>query len=271
MVQTNISFRSMVEAYERRRIARSSVSYPALVKENRITIAREMTVWETSIWIWTLGYSFAFEAQFYAKSFYDNEINGSKLPMLTLYMLEVDLGIHNRNHCMAIKRQIDIYFPGTNENQFRGKIGIGLGELRQGSLVSTHEFMATSTSMRISSVSVYDVPESVLSNDASFSIDSKISSTVPIGRCLVLTLPSEQKVPLGCKDVKSQFAKFDYNVEIASMEKDNSYILVFDNEDKALQAYAQFKNFGYELSKYRPRRPSPDNQVFYKVFSPCPR
>jgi len=149
-----------------------------------------MTVWETSIWIWTLGYNFGFEAQFYAKSFYDNEIDGSKLPTLSLYMLQVDLGIHNRNHCTAIKGQIDICFPGV-------QIGMGLEEQIQGSVVSSHRFMAPSTSMRTSSVSVYDMPESVLSHDASFSVDSKISSTVPIGRCLVLTLPPEQKVPLG--------------------------------------------------------------------------
>jgi len=57
---------------------------------------------------------------------------------------------------------------------------------------------------------------------------------------------------------------FNYNIEIiTSMEKYNSYILVFDNEEKALKANAQFY-----LPKYRPRRPGPGNPVFYKVLSP---
>jgi len=46
------------------------------------------------------------------------------------------------------------------------------------------------------------------------------------------------------------------------MENDNSYILVFDTEEKAQKANAQFS-----LPKYRPRRPSRDNHVLYKVLS----
>jgi len=80
-----VLIRSIIEAAERRRIARPFGAYPAVLRVSRIKTANEMTTEETSIWIWTLGYNLGWlEAQDYAKSFKDNAIDGSMLPMLSL-------------------------------------------------------------------------------------------------------------------------------------------------------------------------------------------
>jgi len=231
-------------------------------KERRYTIADEMTVYQTYIWIWTCGYIFGWpDAQVYAKNFFDNDIAGSLLPGLTPGMLEKHLGIHNRNHCLAIKREIDKCFPRTKENHIRVQAGMGLGE--------QDDYMAPFPSIRTGSVSVYNMSDSVTSTDVSLSADSEVSSIVPRRRrCLALTLRSEQKVQVGQKqDIKSKFAKLGYNVEVRFGEKANSYILEFDDEEMALKANAQFKNLGYKLTRYRPRRPSPSKPVFYRVLS----
>jgi len=255
------SFRSMIEAAEKRCIASSFVAYPAVLIQVRFTIANQMTPEETSIWIWTLGYNFGWlDAESYAKSFWDQQIWGNMLPELSLRELEEDLGINNRNHSKAIMREIDLCFPGVKENH------LGTEEQRQGSVVFMDESMAPSISIHTGSDSVYDMQESVLSAEVSLSD----SSTVPITRCLVLTLFPWQKFALGPKQhVKNLFSKFNYNIEVVrSREKDNSYILVFDNEEKALKANAQFKTSRYQLSKYYPRRPSRDYHVSFKVLSP---
>jgi len=192
-----IVFRPMITAAEEMRTASFFEAYPAVINEYRFTNANEMTVYETSIWIWTLGYNFQWlNAEFYAKSFRDNEIAGSMLPMLSLRQLE-DLGIRNRNHCMVIKRAINFCFPRTNEYQFRVPIGMEPVELRHGRVVSSDQFMALNRSIFTGSVSVHDMAESVSSTNASLSLDSKISSTVPIRRSLVLTLSPEQKIQFG--------------------------------------------------------------------------
>jgi len=185
------------------------------------------------------------------------------LPELSLRQLEEDLGINNQTHRLEIKRAIDKCFPGAKANH------LGLEEQRQGSVVFMEESKSPSISMRTGSDSVYDMQESVWSADLSLS-GRKMISKVPNARCLVLTLLPEQKVELGSKQlVKILFLRSNYNVEVVRVrEKDNSYILIFDDEEKALKANAKFKIAGYKLSKYRPRRPSRDYHVSFKVLSP---
>lgn len=194
------------------------------------------------------------------------------LPTLSLIMLKEDLGIKNPNHRMAIKREIDFCFPRTNENHSRVQMGVGLGEERRGSLFSMDEFVAPGSPMRTSSSSIYEMADSVLSTSASLSADGKINGidSKSRSRCLVLTLRPEQKVPVEQKELlKSKFALLNYNVEIiTSDEKPGSYILVFDDVEKALEANAQSNKLGYQLTKYRERRPSPDNPVMFKTLTP---
>jgi len=267
-----VLIRSIIEAAERRRIARPFGAYPAVLRVSRIKTANEMTTEETSIWIWTLGYNLGWlEAQDYAKSFKDNDIDGSMLPLLADRELRVDLEIQNRDHRMAIMREIDWCFPGANENHLKLQNVVGLGEQGQGRVGSImDESTASNTTMRTGGVSVYDMSESVSSTDESLSVENQMSSSVPMTRCLVLTLCPEKKVALGSElHVKTLFAKFNFNVEVMRFkERDNSYLLVFHNEKTALKANAQFKNLDYQLSKYRPRRPSPGNSVLFKVLSP---
>jgi len=163
------SFRSMIKAAEKRCIASSFVAYPAVLIQTRITIADQMTPEQTSIWIWTLGYNFGWlDAKSYAESFWDNQIWGNMLPVLSLRQLEKDLGIINRNHCLAIKREIEFCFSGAEKNH------LGREEQRQRSVVFMDESMAPSISMCTGSDSVYDMQESVLSAEANLS-DSKMS------------------------------------------------------------------------------------------------
>jgi len=116
------SFRTMIEAAEKRCIASSFVAYPAVLIQVRFTIANQMTPEETSIWIWTMGYNFGWlDAKSYAESFWDNQIWGNMLPVLSLRQLEKDLGIINRNHCLAIKREIEFCFSGAEKNPWGAK------------------------------------------------------------------------------------------------------------------------------------------------------
>merc|ERR1719447_2511729 len=105
----------------------------------RVTVANDMTVYETSIWIWTLGYNQGWlEAEWYSKRFQENHISGNILPSLSLQMLK-QLGIHNPTHCMMIISAIDYLFPSNKQEQLKAPIEIGLGEKRQGSVASNEE------------------------------------------------------------------------------------------------------------------------------------
>jgi len=234
-----------------------------------LKIADEMTVYETSIWIWTLGYNLGWpDAQVYAHSFLDHAIRGDMLSALSLTMLKKDLGIKNTYHCIAIKREIDFCFPKTSEKLFKLPAGMGLrNEIRE-SIISTERLTASTIPMSIGSTSEDCKLDSVFSTSAGSSVDSQKDSTVPRTKCLILTLRPEQRLLVGEKDyLKSTFAKFNYNVEITSFEKLNSYILVFEDEVKALKARAQSDDLGYTLSKYRERRPKPDKPALFKTLN----
>merc|ERR1712060_755730 len=195
------------------------------------------------------------DAQAYAKSFFDNSISGDMLSALSLKMLKDDLGIQNTNHRMAIKRELDIYFPKTNENQFKVPAGMGLGHEIRGIVISTKELMGTISSMSIGSTSEDCQSDSVFSTSAGSSADGQNDSTVKRSRCLILTLRPDQRLLVGEKDyLKSVFAKL------------NSYILVFEDEEEALKARAQSDDLGYTLTKYRERRPKPDKPALFKTL-----
>jgi len=262
-----ILYSSLTEAAaDRKHIGSPYETFPGAPKEIRLKVADEMTVYETSIWIWTLGYNLGWpEAKVYAKIFLDNAISGDVLSALSVIMLEEELGIHNINHRIAIKREIDFYFQHTNENQFKVPAGMGLREEMHGSVISTDELTATNSSMSIGSASV----DSVFSNIAGLSVDGQLNSTVSRSRCLILTLLPDQRLPVGEKEyLKSKFARFNFNIEITICEKPNTYILVFEDEEKALKARAQSDDLGYKLAKYRERRPKPDNPVLFKTLHP---
>jgi len=255
-------------AADKKRIASPFETITAAPKENRLKIADEMTVYETSIWIWTLGYNLGWpEAQAYAKNFFDNGISGDMLSALSLTMLKEDLGIQNTDHRMVIKRELDFYFPKTNENQFKVPAGMGLRNEIGGSVIFTNELMGSISSMSFGSTSEDCQSDSVLSTSAGSSADGEKNTTVPRSKCLILTLRPEQRLPVGEKDyLKSIFAKFGYNIEITSCKKLNSYILVFEDEEKAMQARAQSDDLGYTLIKYRERRPKPDKPALFKTL-----
>jgi len=139
----------------------------------RVTVANEMTVYDTSIWIWTLGYNHGWlEAEWYAKMFQENHIAGNILPSLSLQNLEQNLGIQNPTHRMMIKSAVDYLFPSNKQEQFKAPIEIGFGEKREGSVASSEELES------IYSGSVDQMSESGFSTNSSSLGDSPTKSTI---------------------------------------------------------------------------------------------
>jgi len=101
--------------------------YPAVCKPIfSVKVAQVMTVKETAVWIWTLGYTYEWpaEAECYSRSFQENYIAGDMLPELSLHMQEDDQGIRNPIHRMEI--------ANTQGNQCRAPVGGWLVQNRQG-------------------------------------------------------------------------------------------------------------------------------------------
>jgi len=158
----------------------TAVLKPELVE--RVTVANDMTVYETSIWIWTLGYNQGWlEAEWYSKRFQENHIAGNILPSLSLQMLELNLGIKNPTHRMMIKSAIDYLFPSNKQEQLKTPVEIGFGEKRQGSVGSTEELESINSGMYTSSGSVDGMSESGFNSNSSSSGYSPMKSTIHVG------------------------------------------------------------------------------------------
>jgi len=141
-------------------------------RTQRVTVVNDMTVYETSIWIWTLGYNHGWlEAEWYSKRFLENHISGNILPSLSLLLLE-NLGIQNLTHRMMIKSAIDYLFPSNKQEQLKAPIEIGLGEKRQGSVASNEELESINSEMCTPSGSVDGMSESAFSFNSSSLGDS---------------------------------------------------------------------------------------------------
>jgi len=251
-------------------MVRSFDTFPYVPMMKRWAIADEMTVYETCMWIWTLGHSRGWQdAELYAKIFANNEISGSTLPELSLSILEEHLGIQNPNHRRAIRGEIDKLFPKTIKNHWRVPAGMDYGDERHQSVISMDESRATNHSMDTGSASLDTTVDSVFGSVCSLE-DGKITSSAFRRRCLILTLRPDQKFPVGAEadNLKTIFAKFNYNVEVKRGVKPNSYILIFDDEMMALKANAQSDDLGYKLVKCREKRPSSSNPVMFKTLYP---
>jgi len=87
---------------------------------------------------------------------------------------------------------------------------------------------------------------------------------------LILTLTTDDKVPREHIEyfLKKRFEKFSYNVEISPIIwKPGSYVVVFEDEKLAEEALSQAEAIGYNLAKYRGRKPSPKCLVKYKALA----
>jgi len=250
--------------------------YPALTEPtplHKVTFAAEMTVYETSIWIWTLCYNKGWlEGEWYSKNFENNEVAGNMLPSLSLHMLQHVLGIENPDHRMAIKSEIDLLFPDAkNEEQFKEPKS-GLGGTSQDCVVSNDEMDSLSSLTVSTRGSVDDMSESICSTIAGLPRDNHMiqvgQNTVSKNRCLILSLSPDQKVSFqGTDQLKRRFAEFNYNIKILpTSSKPDSYIIIFDDEQNALKALSQSKAIGYNLAKYGNRQPSPRNLVRFKAL-----
>jgi len=158
----------IVPAYDQR----YPIIFPAVHKPEplqKVTVADKMTSIETSMWIWTLGYSSGWpEAEQYSKIFRENDIDGNLLPSLSLNILQNYLGIRNPNHCMSIKSAIDLLFPNTKERQFKAPFDIERGvdskDERESLSSATH---TNSGSVDVSSESVFSTTFTSSSGDIS--------------------------------------------------------------------------------------------------------
>jgi len=145
----------------------------------RVKVANDMTVYETSIWIWTLGYNHGWLlAEWYSKRFEENHIDGNILPSLSLQMLEQNLGIKNRTHRMMIKSAIDYLFPSNKQEQLKARIEIGFEEKRQGIVASNEELESINSEMCTPRGSVDGMSESGFSTNSSSSGDCPMNSTI---------------------------------------------------------------------------------------------
>merc|ERR1719295_1011814 len=109
-------------------------------RRQKVTVSSDMSVYETSIWIWTLGYNHGWlESEWYSKMFQENNIAGNILPSLSLQMLEQNLGIQNPTHRMTIKSAIDYLFPSYKQEQLKAPIEIGFGEKMPGNVACNEE------------------------------------------------------------------------------------------------------------------------------------
>jgi len=259
-------------------ILKYPMMYPALTEPTplqKVTTAGEMSVYETSIWIWTLSYNNGWlEAEWYSKNFQTNDVSGKMLPSLSLHMLQHLLGIKNPDHRMTIKNAIDFLFPNPRkEEQFKAP-QIGLEDTSQGYVVSNDELESLS-SLISTRGSGDDMSESGCSTIASLPRDNHTTSMIQVGqntvsknRCLILSLNQDQEVSFQKTDqLKSRFAAFNYNVKILpTSSKPDSYIVIFDDEQNALKARAESEVIGYNLAKYGDRQPSPHNLVRFKAL-----
>jgi len=160
-------------------VINTAVSKPQRMQT--VTIANDMTVYQTSIWIWTLGYNNGWlEAECYSKRFQENDINGNMLPKLSLQTLEQILGIKKPIHCMTIKSAIDYLFPNHKQEQSKAPIEIGFGEKRAGSVVSNEDLVSLNSEMCTPS-SVDGMSESGISTNSSLSEDSLMNNTIHFG------------------------------------------------------------------------------------------
>jgi len=159
-------------------------AYPNVLKPDcvqRITIASDMTMFETSVWIWTLGYNHGWlEAEWYSKRFQENGIAGNMLPKLSMEILEHILGIRNPTHCMTIKSAIDYLFPNYKQEHSKAPIEIGFGEKTQGSLVSNEDLKSLNSEIFAPS-GVDGMSESSFSSNPSSSEDTPMNSRIHVG------------------------------------------------------------------------------------------
>jgi len=273
-------------------------SIPETTPVQKFTLVEEMTVYETSIWIWTLGYNNRWpEAEWYSINFRKNAVAGYMLPSLSRDILKYCLGVQNPNHRMAIRSAIEFLFPNTKKDeQFKAATESGLGDARHGSVYSgfkleSHSSLTCSTSGFVEDMSVSDCTSprnhdmsvsdctSPRNNDMSVSDctsprnnymnDTLVrENIVSENRCLILSLNPYRQISLReTEQLKSRFAEFNYTVKILpNSSKPNSYIIIFDNEQNALKACARSKAIGYNLAKYSDRHPSPVNLVRFKAL-----
>merc|ERR1719334_2144901 len=76
-----------------------------------VTEACKMNVYETSMWILTLGVSMGWqEAETYSRNFLEHEISGDMLSDVSVQWLKNDLKVENPKHRYKIKSAIDRLF-----------------------------------------------------------------------------------------------------------------------------------------------------------------
>jgi len=232
-----------------------------------VTEVDKMNVYQTAVWIQTLGCSKGWkEAATYSRSFWENQISGQMLPEVSVKMMENDLKVKDPNHRMEIKFTIDSLFPKVEKvkhDEVRPHSGIGLYSDTQSWSASWNGQHAYNSNMEEDS-SCFD----------SMAVDSVCSSNISTGdisrnRKLILTLPKDRvKHGQEVLELKQRFAECNYAVDILPLGwKDNSYVVVFENEKLRKEARSRAKEIGYELAKYRGRRPSPEFPVKYQALS----
>jgi len=242
-----------------------------------------MNVYETSMWIFTLGFSMGWqEAETYSRNFLKNEISGDMLPNVSLHLLKNDLKVENPKHRYKIKSTIDCLFPNIGKEKPDKHLS------NSGMEQDSSYFNPMSLGRSIGSLngpmnrsaqakdfgSTMSVDRSICSLNSLTSRSIQASEVADsINNQLILTLTPENAVPLGqvINFLKNKFAKFGYNVDIFSASwKHGSYVVVFEDAKLAKEAHAKARAKGYKLTRYRSQRPSPKFLVRYQALIDLP-
>jgi len=246
--------------------------------------ACKMNVYETSMWILTLGVSMGWqEAQTYSINFLKHAISGDMLPEVSLKLLKNDLKVENPKHRYKIKSTIDSLFPKIGKekpdkhlsNSGMEEDSSCFGPMSVGrSICSSNGLMNRSAQAKDCTDSTMSVDRSICSLNGLTSRSIQAKEVADSTKTqLVLTLTPENTVPLGQVKyiLKNKFAKFGYNVDIFPMSwKHGSYVVVFEDAKLAKEARTKAQAKGYKLSKYRGQRPSPKFLVKYKALVDLP-
>jgi len=275
------------------------VMVPVAVVVPTVPSVNQMSVEQTAAWIQSLSYSKQWkQADEYAKSFFENKVNGLRLISLTIQSLATDLNIRKLGHRFDIIEAIRDLVKATgggcanNETQFGGepqywseegaqtpsyKPTVKFEKNPQSSNNSSHaegrHFLrpATPQEYHTTNRSFRSEARNLRSHQSNSSSQKLISTD---DAKLVVTYNGSEEINHALRD---HFRQFDFDVEVKPLEDSPfGYIILFKSAEEAESAFEKRRMFSYKLQKYSIARnvkdpggalPTQEQPVSYKVLN----
>jgi len=274
---------------------------PVAVVVPTVPSVNQMSVEQTAAWIQTLSYSKQWkEANEYAKSFFENKVNGHRLISLTIRSLATDLNIWKLGHRFDIIDAIRDLVKATgggcanNETQFGGEphycfeVGAQIPSykptvkfeknpqsLNNSSHADGRSFLrpATPQEYHTTNGSFRSKARNLKSHLSSSSHESwKLISSDDAK--LVVTYAGSEEINHVLRD---HFRRFGFDVEVEPLEDSPfGYVILFKSAEEAESAFEKRRMFSYKLQKYSSGRnvkdtggalPTQEQPVSYKVLN----